>query len=230
MTILSPQQHREIRAYSLVELLLTTTLLLLFAGVGVVSLGPMGHGSGLDEGTLRFEAMLRFARAQAANSGKRVRVNFVQDAYQVSYTGQLSRVQLTWEPNPATEPEVFQELTAAQWGVDQVNETVGVETVRIVGAEEAPPVPEEGEDVAIEVHASADAGLEEPVAPPSITFNPNGSSDSAEITLADRTTDDERRVVVQIEGFTGSITHTESDKDRETTSGLSEPDQSTCPP
>jgi Tfp pilus assembly protein FimT len=228
MTIPNPQPRRENRAYSLVELLLTTTLLLLFAGVGVVSLGPMAKGSGLDEGTLRFETMLRFARAQAANSGKRVRVNFVQDAYQVAYTGQLSRVQMTWEPNPATEPEVFQELTATQWGVDQVNETVGVQAVRIVDAEEAPPAPEQ--DMAIERTVPADAGPEEPVAPPSITFNPNGSSDSAEITLADRTTDDERRVVVRVEGFTGSITHAESDKDGETTSNLSEPDEPTGPP
>jgi hypothetical protein len=217
------------RGYSLVELLLTTTLLLLFAGVGVVSLGTMGQGSGLDEGTLRFETLLRFARAQAANSGKRVRVNFIQDAYQVACTGQLSRVQLTWEPNPTAEPEVFQELTATQWGVDQVNETVGVEAVRIVDADELPPAPEG--DVAAGESSLADDGVEDAnSAPPGITFNPNGSSDSAEITLADRTTDDERRVVVRIEGFTGSITHTEPDKDGETTSDLCEPDQSTCPP
>ena len=189
----------------------------------------MGHGSGLDEGTLRFETMLRFARAQAANSGKRVRVNFVPDAYQVAYTNQLSRVQLTWEPNPATEPEVFQELTTMQWGVDQVNETVGVQAVRLVDAEEAPPATEE--DMASGDSAPSDSGQEEPVAPASITFNPNGSSDSAEITLADRTSsDDARRMVVRIEGFTGSITHTESDQDGEKTTDSSEPDPSTCPP
>ncbi len=61
-------------------------------------------------------------------------INFVQDTNQVETTTQLNtnqvdtatqlnHVELTWEPNPAGQPDVFQDLLTIQWGVDQVNET-----------------------------------------------------------------------------------------------------------
>jgi len=188
------------------------SLLLLFTGLAVVSLNTLNQRSTLTEGVVRFETLLRFARAEAEYSGKRVRISFVQDTNQTLSTAQLgtnqvdttqlSHVEVTWEPDPVGEPDVFQDLLTTQWGVEQVNDTVGVSAVRLVeNAESQPAADDQGEPAADE------ASLEDASAAPptSITFNPNGSCDSAEITLADREGKEDRRVIVRIEGFTGSI-------------------------
>jgi Tfp pilus assembly protein FimT len=212
MDLAQNQLRRGRQGYSLVELLLTMSLLLLFTGLAVVSLNTLNQHSTLSEGVIRFETLLRFARAEAAHSGKRVRINFVQDTNQVSTpiqlgtnqvdTSQLTHVELTWEPNPAGEPDVFQDLQTIQWGVEQVNETVGVSAVRLIdNAESQPAADDQGEQ------AQDSASLEDAsaAAPSSITFNPDGSCDSAEIILADREGKEDRRVIVRIEGFTGCI-------------------------
>jgi len=64
------------RGYSLVELLLTMSLLLLFTGLAVVSIDALNQRSTLTEGAIRFETLLRFARAEAAQCGRRVRISF----------------------------------------------------------------------------------------------------------------------------------------------------------
>ena len=202
------------------------SLLLLFTGLAVVSLDTLNQRSTLTEGAVRFETLLRFARAQAAHSGRRVRLNFVQDTNQVETATQLStnqldtttplnHVELTWEPNPASEPDVFRDLLTIQWGVDQANEMVGVSAVRLVeNAESQPAAAEAGGPALDETSPEAAA----PAVPPSITFNPNGSCDSAEITLADRAGKEDRRVIVRVEGFTGCIWRVDPpDKDADAT-------------
>ena len=207
MTAAANRFKRTNQGYSLVELLLTTSLLLLFAGLGVLSLRGPGQGPNLSEGAIRFEGVLRYARAEAANSGRRVRVNFVPltttNQPVLAASNSLNEVQLTWEPNPYDEPEVFETLRTTEWGVDQVNETIGVQAIRRTGAAVAAPASwdeEEGEIV-----AEDDASSETPTLPSSITFNPDGSCDSAEITLAARGGEDDRRVTMRIEGLTGTI-------------------------
>lgn len=208
------------RGYSLVELLLTLSLLLLFTGLAVVSLDPLNQRSGVTEGAIRFETLLRYARAEAEHSGKRVRLNFVQDTNQFETAAQivtntvdsasLNHVELTWEPNPITAPDVFQTLVTIQWGVDQANEMVAVSAVKLIDNTETQPASDDQTPPADEtLPTDALPGL-----PPSITFNPNGSCDSAEITLADRAGREDHNVVLRLEGFTGSIWRLEpSDKD-----------------
>lgn len=214
------QPRRAQGGYSLVELLLTVSLLLLFVGLGIVSISTMSQGSALNEGALRFETMLRFARAEAARSGHRVRVSFVQDTNQVTaVTNQLSHVEVTWEPDPASQPDVFKSLLTTQWGVDQVNETVAVEslcavdsTAEVAVKKAEPAVQEDSADLADEGFEDAEViGETEAVnGPAAITFNPDGSSDSVEVTLASRTSEDSRRVVVRVEGFTGTVSRKSS--------------------
>jgi hypothetical protein len=214
------------------------SLLLLFTGLAVVSLDTLNQQSTLTEGAVRFETLLRFARAQAAHSGRRVRLNFVQDTNQVETTAQLltnqvdtasqlNHVELTWEPNPVTEPDVFRDLLTIQWGVDQANEMVGVSAVRLLdNAASQIPVDERGQALLDET-ALGDAV---PAAPPSLTFNPNGSCDSAEITLADRGGNEDRSVIVRIEGFTGSIWRLEPpDKDAVATPGAQQQSELSAP-
>jgi prepilin-type N-terminal cleavage/methylation domain-containing protein len=232
------QLRRGQRGYSLVELLLTMSLLLLFTGLAVVSIDTLNQRSTLNEGAIRFETLLRFARAEAAQTGKRVRISFVQDTNEVETATQPSTnqvdtttphnlVEVTWEPNPASQPEVFQELPKMQWGVDQVNEMVGVSAVRLVENAEFQPTVDGESGPAPDEGTPEDAGL---AAVPSITFNPNGSCDSAEITLVDRGTED-GRVIVRIEGVTGCIWRLEPcEKEGEATPDAQQPSGLPAPP
>ncbi len=216
------QSRRGRQGYSLVELLLTMSLLVLFTSLAVLSLDTLSQKPGLTEGSTRFETLLRFARAEAAQTGKRVRINFVQDTNQAPSLTALNHVELTWEPDPLGEPDVFQDFQASQWGIDQVNQMVGVETVKLAdnadpqpGGDEATDPDETGDASPVDANSLDASPLDaspldaEPFAPASITFNPNGSCDSAQITLADRASVDDRRIVVKIEGFTGSISRVE---------------------
>ena len=206
--ILARQPRPRARSgYSLVELLLTTALLLMFAGVSVISLRTMSQGASLDEGSIRFESLLRFTHAEAANSGRRVRVNFVQEVQANDTPNPLNQVRLTWEANPVAEPDVFTSLPAARWGIDQINETVSVEGVQMTEAPGLPSSPElEAEPVSEETPpATATDDSSVSLAPAYITFNPDGSSESADITLAARSAVDSRRVIIRVDGLTGSI-------------------------
>ncbi|MCX6922098.1 MAG: GspH/FimT family pseudopilin [Verrucomicrobia bacterium] len=215
------QQLSGRRGYSLVELLLTTSLLLLFAGLAVVSMQTLRQGSAFGEGTIRFETMVRFAHAEAARSGRRVRIDFIQETNPavnpaVSLgTNQLSQVKLSWEPNPASEPDIFQDLLAPRWGVDQVNDTLRVADVRLVdGAEEiATNASDSQTALNSEPQASSadtDIALQQEMAatsPSAITFNPDGSCDAAEITLVGLAPEEDRRIIVRVDGITGLVSH-----------------------
>ena len=116
-------------------------------------------------------------------------------------TNQPNQVRLTWEPEPLDEPEVFHDMSSAKWEVEGFSENVNVEQVRLIDANED-PASDDGADHSL---AEEDASLIPPAAAPPITFNPDGSSDSAEIVLAARNRDDLRRVTVRVVGVTGII-------------------------
>ncbi len=63
-------------AFTLVELLLTVVLLLLLFGAVVFNYSTLSRGARLDHGADQLETLFRFARAQAAASGRQVRIAF----------------------------------------------------------------------------------------------------------------------------------------------------------
>src|ERR1041385_8373438 len=65
--------------FTLLELLLTVALLLALLAAVVYNFQSAQRGADLDEGTRQVEALIRFAAAQAANSGKMVQVRFGDD-------------------------------------------------------------------------------------------------------------------------------------------------------
>src|SRR5258708_4873484 len=62
------------RAFSLVELLLSISLLLLLLGALVFNFGGMQRGAGLQEGEIQVEGLLRFARGYSSSSGRLVQI------------------------------------------------------------------------------------------------------------------------------------------------------------
>jgi hypothetical protein len=216
MQITRSAQSPRRQGYTLVELLLTTSLLLLFAGLAVVSMETLNQGSTFGEGTTRFETMVRYAHAEAARTGRRVRLDFFQETNSLaslSGTNQLNQVRLSWEPNPATEPDVFQDLTGPRWGVEQVNEAVRVADVRLVDSTPDPAtnavdgLPDASAIPGLDAAGAAtdpDSGYV-PAAPSALTFNPDGSCDAADITLVGLAPEEDHRIILRVDGLTGEV-------------------------
>lgn len=195
------------RGFSLVELLLTLVLLMCLAAATVFSFSAIHRSSNLDEGVDRLQSVFRFARAQAATSGRKVRIVFEQTKGEIGGS-ELKGVRIAWEPDSQKAPGVFETMTNTGWNEDLINDLVGIEEFRAAGQK-----PKEAKE------DSAKAGSEqmaqaEPVVQETgeqgeaqgITFYPDGSSDSAEIIVASRNTEDARRLSVTLSGMLGSVT------------------------
>lgn len=178
--------HPTGRGFTLVELLLTVVLLLLLAGAAIISFSTLLSGSELEEGGAQMEGLMRFARAQAANTGKKVQLVFEEQTGD-GLTVPLGNVRALWEADPLGLPGQMSELPEAVTMVRAVNDLVQVEDVFSVEHPEA--APEEQERLSF--------------AP--ITFYPDGSSDSSEIILSSRAPEELRRVFIRITGITGTI-------------------------
>jgi hypothetical protein len=179
-----------------VELLLAVTLLLLLLGAMVYNFSGLQQNAQLDEGAQQIEALLRFASAQAANSGRQVQISFEEN---VGEGATASNLRLLSEVDPVARPGVFEPLLAAEEYVRGINDLVSIEAVRLMESNDPEPAPSS---------EPLDQGTNSPSLParlPAIGFFPDGSSDSAEIILASRAEEDARRIAVRLQGITGSI-------------------------
>ena len=191
------------QGFTLLELLLAVSLVLLLMGALVFNFSNFGRGNELAEGTTRLETLMRFARAQAANSGRKVQLVFnSENTNELAAT--TGEVRATWEPDPLRQPGCFADLGEAQWHVQEINDLVQVESVKLL--EPAPASPPslicEQDDSGDQETNSVAAKAMSP-----ITFYPDGSSDSAEIIISPRSTEEAQRMAVRLVGITGSITH-----------------------
>jgi type II secretory pathway pseudopilin PulG len=200
---------RDSRAFTLVELLLTVSLLLLLLGAVVFSFTNLRRGSSLDEGVTQLEALLRFARAQAAGAGRQVQINFEEKTGD-GRSAPLGSLRVLWEPDPLTRPGLFEELREAEPYIRGIAELISIEDVRSLEQAFAAgePVSHSGAagkmgPGAVTTVSEADSADSLGFAP--ITFYPDGSSDSAEIVLASKDQDDDRMIGLQFAGVTGTF-------------------------
>lgn len=210
------QQTGKQRGFSLVELLLTLVLILCLAAATVFSYTALNRSANLDEGLNRLESLIRFAQAEAATSGKKVRLQFSaarpsEATTESGETVELRDIEVLWEPDMLNAPGVFESLTNKPWSETMVNELVGVTEVRSIQPEGIPLEPEAAyaqgltQSAAPETEADPEQGDGYEPEFPSITFYPDGSCDSAEIILASRNSEDERRMQVRLSGILGSV-------------------------
>lgn len=201
------------RGFSLVELLLTLVLLMCLAAATVFSFSAIHRSSNLDEGVDRLQSVFRFARAQAATSGRKVRIVFEQTKGEIGGS-ELKGVRIAWEPDSQKSPGVFETMTNTGWNEDLINDLVGIEEVRAAGQkpkeakEDSAKVDTEQMVQAVQAVQAETAIQEtgEQGEAQGITFYPDGSSDSAEIIVASRNTEDARRLSVTLSGMLGSVT------------------------
>ena len=195
----APERRRGRCGFTLIELLLTLVLLLVLLGAIVMNFTGLQRGVQLEEGGEQLESLIRFARAHAANTGCKVRLTFEEEVDE-DFSVPLGNVFVSWEPEPLERPGQFLRLIEVQTLLESLLHLVEVNDVlplggHAVGASHLSSDPFDSSN-------SSESGFAS-FAP--ITFYPDGSSDSAEIILAARDSEDERRIRVQIIGATGAI-------------------------
>ena len=143
---------------------MTLALVALLASLVVVNYITWRRGHNLEEGTLQVEALLRLARAEAACTGLRFRLQADQE------TGVLSVV---YEPKPLQEPGQFVPYLAGAWASYTPEAFVRVKRIRLSGP------------AAFRTMDSQQLQGDTPSEFEPITLYPDGSCDSALIELAD---------------------------------------------
>ena len=183
--------------FTLVELLLSVAIVLLLVGAVVFSFSSLMKGSQLDEGVDQFENLIRLARAEAANNGRRVQMIFQEEV--TAESSVVGKVTVQWEPDPLGKPGQLETLWPVTPVVNNVNEMIAIDSTRRSGIGEATLSAGESE-----VQWTA-GGAEAPPWLVPVTFYADGSSNSAEIRLVSRNGEDSRRIVLHLEGITGSL-------------------------
>lgn len=209
-------------AFTLIELLLTVALVLLFAGAVILNFGSLDSNARLENGASQVETLFRYARAQAANTGRQVRIVFGSIPSIAGGTTPSTNlppilastnagVQVLWEPDPIQAPGRFEALPGAELLLEQVNDLVQVRQAGQPGAFQtdaaglgtaSPPL----FSLAAETNSLPSSDVSTNSMPP-LTCYPDGSSDSMELVLAAASGDDKRLAVVTLFGLGGTSRH-----------------------
>ena len=165
---------------------------MLLAGVSIgVFWGTLAE-AGTSENASRITSLLRSARADAANTGRR---------YRLSFDEQTSHPVVAVETDPLGEPGTF--TLAAFWWADQAKLQAGV---RVVLCERT------GDSVFADESASAsDPGRDRELKLDEVNFYPDGSSDSVRIVLANDDEEHPWAVEITLNGLDGTISTREID-------------------
>ena len=193
------------------EVLLVIAVMMMLAGASVISFSSQLQRSSLEEGVSRVQSLLRFARAEAANSGHKVQIQFTpaRGSNDCNSSTSLYEPKVTSELDPLNAPGVFSEMQDIAWMDESISDLVQVESVRPLEAQE----PEAAEATESGVKDEPAEAAVESGEPPPITFYPDGSSDSVGIVLISADAEDARRVQLKLVGLTGSIEETELDEE-----------------
>jgi prepilin-type N-terminal cleavage/methylation domain-containing protein len=193
------------RGFSLLEVLLALAVLGLVMGLTLVGLSGVARASRLPEGLRRWEASLRFAQADAASQGRRIRLS-IPLSPNVGQPGAIEpsqRVSVLWEDRPLEEPGVFTEYTRCDWASAIPGELVQISRVQPMGQSVY------RDSFGLSPAGFNRAGSVDP-STAELTFQPDGSSDSALLELIDPARaasqpESARRAVIELNGVTGRV-------------------------
>lgn len=187
------------RAFTLLELLLVTVLMLALTGAVVFSFTHLQRGALLDEGVTRMETLIHLARAHAANSGRVVKVVFTPDASDDGTPGSTV-VSVQVQSAPGVNRDTFVELRETRAESEGVGELVQIVNVELQGTDQTAATTDSSPAAPADESPTDTA----PATTQQITFYPDGSSDSAELILTSRDVEDSRRVSLKLTGITGA--------------------------
>jgi len=133
--------------FTLVELLLAVTLLAGLMGAAVFGFSSLQRSAQLNEGVERVETAMRFARAHAANTGRKVQVvvttaidanvstssaSSASDSASLGSSNSdqpLHSLSILWEADPARAPGVFESIPSLSGDVADVSDLVEIRSV-----------------------------------------------------------------------------------------------------
>lgn len=176
--------RRGARGFTLLEMILVLGVALLISAAAVVSIGSLNPGSdGMTEAVSGYETVLRQARAHAMREVRRVRLAMDDSG----------RPMLTVESDPVGAPGQFDQPVEA-W-----SQAPGAGRVRVVRVQRT---------IASD-YASAsqdEAGGMSDASHQALIFQPDGTSDSAEVELQPLDADaGGPGAVIRLDGFTGAL-------------------------
>ena len=190
VTIQSPPSGRGGgAAFTLIEILLAITVLLVLLAALVINIGGWGKSRKLLEGADRFETVIYMARADAARLGKKLRLSFTGD--QESDELENGGITLLLETDPLSAPGQFSEYAGCTWLHQLPTGMVQVNGCRLLGS-------------SVYSRAEWTDDDDDEISP--LTFYPDGSCDSAEIELASTDPADTRVMIIEVDGITGRVT------------------------
>jgi len=166
----------------MLELMLAIALISVIVVVGIVSGTSAGDRRKFQYAVDRLATTLRMARAEAANKARRMRLTFDPE------TG---RPDLLWEPLPLTEPQIFERYTSCSWLSKMPNELISVTRCRLTGPD-GKPVDEAPTGIGDEDESESQMQ--------SITFAPDGTSDSVLIELESADLAETLRAAIKLDG------------------------------
>ena len=201
--------------FTLFEMLLVAGILVLLAGAAVTSLNAMRRGAELNEGVRRVEAILRFAGAEAASRGRRVRL--IVDPQAADLAGGVpepgpaetnaSPFRVEWEPDPLNRPGEFVPLNHPLWAdMDWARQ------LRIVALQSGEAGACAGADLGGALGLSGvapGAPTQTAIQPATILFYPDGSSLSLTMAVGSVDPEDPRLFEIRLNGMSGVVRHRE---------------------
>ncbi|HUS34354.1 MAG TPA: hypothetical protein VM680_03280 [Verrucomicrobiae bacterium] len=214
MVIETRRKRTDGLAFTLLEMLLTVALLVALLAAVVYNFQSAKRGSDLEEGARQLEALIRFAAAQAASSGKAIQFRFGDNVDSTSSTNSTSetaapavndfepiedledwgtKLRVVYEVDPVSQPGVFVDLPNAAPFLDAIAERVRIEKVRMPDQ----PTNQRTNDLTFVQEA--------PTTGPMLTFYADGSSETADIILVSKEREDYREMIVHVDGVTGSV-------------------------
>jgi prepilin-type N-terminal cleavage/methylation domain-containing protein len=141
MTPTTLQARSRRGGFTLVELLLAVTLLGGLMAAAIFGFSSLQRSAQLNEGVERVETAMRFARAHAANTGRKVQVVVATtemaspsaDSSASTSAGNPSdsthSLSILWEADPARAPGVFEAIPSLSGDVADVSELVEIRSV-----------------------------------------------------------------------------------------------------
>lgn len=173
--------------FTLLEMTLAIAMISVIVVVGIVSGTPSSDRRKFEYAVDQLATTLRMARAEAANSARRVQLAFDEET-------RLPAV--LWEPLPLTKPGQFEPHTTCSWRSRAPKDRIAVTRCRFIGPD-GQPLDEAPTSVGDETDN------EEMQA---ITFRPDGSSDSVLIELESADLGDAMRAAIKLDGENSLIT------------------------
>ena len=176
------RQSRAESGFTLLELSIVTALISVLLVIGIISGTSATDRRKFEFAVDRLETTLRMARVEAANSARRMKLSFDSETRLPT---------LLWEPAPLTEPGQFTPHTTCSWRSRIPKSGIAITRCRMTGPDGKPVE---------EAPSSIGDSTDEEEEMLSITFGPDGTSDSVLIQLESDDHGDSMRAAIRLDG------------------------------